>query len=174
MRIASIWCFDLFYVSIYLPFPLLLEQVHWQVCGRVNTEIPFVGISTHFKLTLFLIFLRRLSFVTNSSMSSLSAKYDGGSLISRLTQSCFITSSTVSVASMRVRTVRPSPVVTLFVGTRALLFPPLADEEGPKWLRALAEFDIVMWAWLLGVERSRGFRYFKWVPADYVDQVVEL
>lgn len=65
--------------------------------------------------------------MTNSSASSLRAKCDGDSLILRLTQSCFITSSTVSVGSIRVRTVRPSAVVTLFVGTRpGLACPPLA------------------------------------------------
>lgn len=83
---------------------------------------------THLRLTLFLIFLLRLSLVTSSSVSSLSAKCDEGSLIFRLTHSCFTTSSTVRVGSIRVRTVSPSPVVTVFVGTNAALgWVPLAE-----------------------------------------------
>ena len=82
---------------------------------------------TYLRLTLFLIFLLRLSLVTSSSVSSLSAKCDEGSLIFRLTHSCFTTSSTVRVGSIRVRTVSPSPVVTVFVGTNAALGAPLVE-----------------------------------------------
>ena len=97
---------------------------------------------TYFKLTLFLIFFLRLSLVTNSSVSSLKAKCDGGSLILRLTQSCFITSSTVRVGSILVRTVTPSAVVTMFVGTSAgFAWPALAP--GPEGLLGvLAELDM--------------------------------
>ena len=83
--------------------------------------------ATYLRLTLFLIFLLRLSLVTSSSVSSLSAKCDEGSLIFRLTHSCFTTSSTVRVGSIRVRTVSPSPVVTVFVGTNAALGAPLVE-----------------------------------------------
>ena len=87
----------------------------------------------HLRLTLLLIFFRRFSLVTSSSVSSLSAKFLGGSLIFKLRQSCFITSSTVRVGSMRVLTVRPSAVVTLFVGTSVDLdTDPLEKLEGSR------------------------------------------
>jgi len=80
--------------------------------------------------------------VTNSSVSSLKAKCDGGSLILRLTQSCFITSSTVSVGSILVRTVTPSAVVTMLVGTSAGFAWP-AFAPGPVGLLGvLAELDM--------------------------------
>lgn len=102
---------------------------------------------THLRLTLFLIFFLRLSLVTSSSVSSLSAKCVGGSLIFRLTHSCFTTSSTVRVGSIRVRTVTPSPVVTVLVGTNATLgWVPLTEPAvGGKGLLAVelrAEFDM--------------------------------
>ena len=87
----------------------------------------------HLRLTLLLIFFRKFSLVTSSSVSSLNAKFLGGSLIFKLRQSCFITSSTVRVGSMRVLTVRPSAVVTLFVGTRVDLdTDPLEKLEGSR------------------------------------------
>lgn len=75
--------------------------------------------TTHLRLTLARIFFLKLSLVTNSSVSSLRAKLAGGSLIFRFIHNCFTTSSTVSVGSIRARTVRPSPVETLLVGTKA-------------------------------------------------------
>lgn len=110
----------------------------------------YISALTHLRLTLFLIFFLRLSLVTNSSVSSLRAKCDGGSLIFRLMHSCFTTSSTVRVGSMRVRTVSPSPVVTVFVGTNApdLGWVPLVDlgVAGTKGLvgaELRTEFDMV-------------------------------
>lgn len=106
------------------------------------------SLVTHLRLTLFLIFLLRLSLVTNSSVSSLKAKCIGRSLIFRLTHSCFTTSSTVRVGSIRVRTVTPSPVVTVFVGTNVVLgWAPLGELGlvGTKGLRAgelRTEFDM--------------------------------
>ena len=102
---------------------------------------------THLRLTLFLIFLLRLSLVTSSSVSSLSAKCDEGSLIFRLTHSCFTTSSTVRVGSIRVRTVSPSPVVTVFVGTNAVLgWAPLVEvgvaAKGLLGTELRTEFDM--------------------------------
>lgn len=83
--------------------------------------------------------------MTNSSVSSLRAKFDGASLIFRLIHSCRTTSSTVSVGSMRARTVKPSLVVTLLVGTSAPDFtwvPLAAVDEGKEFLRpGCAEVD---------------------------------
>lgn len=72
---------------------------------------------TYLRFALFLIFFRKFSFTISSSVSlSLKAKLEEGSVTLRLTQSCLTTSSTVSVGSIRVRTVTPSLVVTLLVG----------------------------------------------------------
>lgn len=60
--------------------------------------------------------------MTSSSVSSLSAKFEGGSSIISFMHSWRTTSSTVSVGSIRVRTVTLFFVVTLFVGTSAADF----------------------------------------------------
>lgn len=98
------------------------------------------GSRAHLRLTFILIFFRKLSFVTRSSVSSLSANMTGGSWILRLRHSCFTTSSTVRVGSMRARTVTPPLVVTVFVGTKAglgLVLPwwglwPLTGDVKPE------------------------------------------
>ena len=87
----------------------------------INEGKPREGRNTHFKFILALIFFRKLSFVTSSSFSSLSAYMAGGSFSFRLMHSCRITSSAARLGSIRVLTVMPSFVVTLLVGTR----PPL-------------------------------------------------
>lgn len=99
-----------------------LTKSHQSIFHEPNSAV------THLRLTLFLIFLLKLSLVTSSSVSSLRAKCEEGSFIFRLTHSCFTTSSTVRVGSIRVRTVSPSPVVTVFVGTNAALgWAPLGE-----------------------------------------------
>ena len=75
------------------------------------------------------------------------AKCEDGSLIFRLTHSCFTTSSTVRVGSIRVRTVNPSPVVTVFVGTNAALgWVPLGEvgfaAKGLLGTELRTEFDM--------------------------------
>ena len=90
---------------------------------------------TYLRLTFALIFDLKLSLVTSSSPSSLNANTPGASLILRLIHSCRMTSSTASVGSIRTLTVRPSFVVTVFVGMRPVLADPLAF-EGPALLGA--------------------------------------
>src|ERR1700722_5174919 len=89
---------------------------------------------THLRVSLALIFFLRLSFVTSSPISSLRAYLAGGSRILRLMQSCLTTSSTVSVGSIRARTVTPSLVLTVLVGTKATDFAwlPLVEARGPR------------------------------------------
>jgi hypothetical protein len=77
---------------------------------------------THLRVSFALIFFLRLSFVTKSPVSSLRAYRVGGSRIFRLIHNCRTTSSTVSVGSIRARTVTPSFVFTVLVGTRATDF----------------------------------------------------
>ena len=64
---------------------------------------------------------------TSSSASSRSAYIAGGSFNLRLMHSCRTTSSTARLGSIRTRTVRPSLVVKLLVGTS----PALTVEELP-------------------------------------------
>lgn len=95
--------------------------------------------------TLFFIFFLRLSFVTSSSVSrSLSAKSVEGPVTLRLTQSWRTTSSTVRVGSMRARTVTPSLVVTLFVGTSPGDFDgdPLAGGDASVVRLLLGDMDV--------------------------------
>src|SRR6266404_3741517 len=75
-------------------------------------------------MALDLIIFLRFSFVTNPSSSSRSAKADEGCLICRFATSCFTTSTTVKLGSIRTLTT-PSLVVTLFVGIRDLFEEPL-------------------------------------------------
>ena len=101
-------------------------------CYRYHNE----GVrGTYLRLTFALIFDLKLSLVTSSSPSSLNANTPGASLILRLIHSCRMTSSTASVGSIRTLTVRPSFVVTVFVGMRPVLADPLAF-EGPALLGA--------------------------------------
>ena len=95
--------------------------------------------ATHFKFTFVLIFFLRLSLVTKSSVSSLRANITGGSLILRLRHSCLTTSSTVSVGSIRARTVTPSLVVTLFVGTSTTGFAPCPLTGGDMGERVVGD-----------------------------------
>lgn len=99
-------------------FRLLRRRVHKS--GTVTKRAELSNLDTHLRLTLFLIFFLRFSFVTSSSASSLSAYCDEDPFNLRvgLFTSCRTTSSTVSAGSIRVLTVTPSSVVTLLVGTR--------------------------------------------------------
>lgn len=112
----------------------LLGLLRWRVHKPAGVSVStFLNLeTTHLRLTLFLTFFLRLSLVTNSSASSLNAYCDGCPLNLKvgLFTSCRTTSSTVRAGSIRVRTVTPSSVVTLLVGTRAdgLLEPTVEVE----------------------------------------------
>jgi hypothetical protein len=96
---------------------------------------------THFSFTLSLIFLLKLSSVTSSSFSSLNANITGGSWIFKFTHNCLITSSTANEGSIRARTVWPSFVVTVFVGTSTPGRPPPLPLLFPEALLAFALED---------------------------------
>src|ERR1700676_1867816 len=100
---------------------------------------------TYFRLNFVFIFFLKLSFVTKSSVSSLSAYIAGGSLIFKLRHSCLTTSSTVVFGSIRARTVTPSLVVTGFVGTRATVFEPLPLTEGDTVERVVGNWAADIW-----------------------------
>lgn len=63
-------------------------------------------------------------------------------MIFKLRHSCLTTSSTVSVGSIRARTVIPSLVVTLFVGTNATDLGRWPLVEGAKPARPTVELFI--------------------------------
>jgi hypothetical protein len=119
---------------LILPHTEFFDNLSSLQCGSIDKSNPANLCQcnaqrktircTHFKFNLALIFFLRLSFVTKSSVSSLNANITGGSLIFRLRHNCLMTSSTVRVGSIRARTVMPSFVVTLFVGTSATDFDP--------------------------------------------------
>jgi hypothetical protein len=79
-----------------------------------------VGALTNLKALFAAIALLKFSFVTSPSESSRSANCVGGSGTFRDTQSWRTTSTTVRAGSIRTRTVIPSRVVTVLVGTRVL------------------------------------------------------
>jgi hypothetical protein len=126
------------------------EMTHSESDREVLTEnAGYKEIFTHLRFSFALIIFRRLSFVTNSSVSSLKANLAGGSLIFKLIHSCLTTSSTVRVGSMRALTVTPDLVVTLFVGTKATGFDRLLLPVRPCRLDATAVSDrlaeVSMW-----------------------------
>jgi hypothetical protein len=98
---------------------------------------------TYFNLAFALIILLKFSFVTSSSSSSRRAKSEEGWVICRFATSCFTTSATIKVGSIRTLTT-PSFVVTLFVGMAGLEEVPL--EVGTRARRA-SPFDCEDMTW---------------------------